>query len=49
MKKRMVLELHPSLAASDLGSPFAMVGDMLLVTETGSELLAQFPREIFAA
>ena len=45
----MVLELHPSLAAPDLGSPFAMVGDMFLVTKTGSELLTQFPREIFAA
>ena len=40
---------RPSRPPPDLGSPFAMVGDMFLVTETGSELLAQFPREIFAA
>ena len=45
----MVRELHPSLAAPDLGSPYVMVVDMFLVTETGGELFTQFPREIFDA
>lgn len=45
----MVLELHPDLAAPSLGSRWAVLGDVWLVTATGGERLTQFPREIFEA
>ncbi|GAA4328950.1 hypothetical protein GCM10023144_15260 [Pigmentiphaga soli] len=39
----MLLELHPHLFVPDVGG--AMIGDMVLVTETGWELLTRHPRD----
>ena len=43
----MVLELHPSLKAPDLGCNNGALGDMVLITDSGYETLTQFPREPF--
>ena len=41
----MVIELHPNFSVPDLG--IIAIGDMVLVTDTGTELLTKFPRELF--
>jgi Xaa-Pro aminopeptidase len=38
----MLMELHPNLFVPDVAG--AMIGDMVLVTETGHEILTEFPR-----
>ena len=40
----MVIELHPNFSVPGLG--LIAIGDMVLVTDTGSELLTRFPREL---
>jgi Xaa-Pro aminopeptidase len=42
----MLLELHPHFFVPGLGG--AMIGDMVLVTQTGYELLTRYPRELIA-
>jgi len=42
----MLLELHPHLFVPGVGG--AMIGDMVLVTETGHEILTQYPRDLIA-
>ncbi len=42
----MVFEVHPNLFVAGVGA--AAIGDMVLVTETGPELLTQFPRGLVA-
>lgn len=41
----MVLELHPNFGVPGLG--FFSIGDTVLVTESGYEILTRFPREIY--
>ena len=40
----MLLELHPHLFVPGKGG--AMIGDMVLITETGHELLTHYPRDL---
>jgi Xaa-Pro dipeptidase len=40
----MLLELHPHLFVPGVGG--AMIGDMVLVTESGYEVLTQYPRDL---
>jgi Xaa-Pro aminopeptidase len=40
----MLLELHPHLFVPGAGG--AMIGDMVVVTETGYEVLTQYPRDL---
>jgi len=42
----MLLQLHPHLFVP--GSGGAMIGDMVLVTDTGYELLTSYPRELIS-
>ena len=42
-KPGMLMELHPNLFVPGVAG--AMIGDMVLITETGHELLTRFPRE----
>ena len=41
----MVIELHPNFSVPGLG--IICIGDVVLVTESGVELLTKFPRELF--
>ena len=41
----MIIELHPNYSTPDHG--IITIGDVVLVTETGVELLTSFPREIY--
>ena len=41
----MVIELHPNFSVPELG--VISIGDMVLVTESGPELLTKIPRELF--
>ncbi len=41
----MIMELHPNFNTEKLGKTF--LGDMVLVTEAGPEILTGFPRELF--
>ena len=40
----MLMELHPQIWLPDRGG--AMIGEMVAVTETGSEILTQFPNDL---
>ena len=40
----MLMELHPSLSVPKIGR--ATIGDMVAVTDTGYEVLTEFPREL---
>lgn len=40
----MVIELHPNFSVPELG--LIAIGDMVVVTDTGTELLTKFPREL---
>jgi Xaa-Pro dipeptidase len=42
----MLLELHPHLFVPGVGG--AMIGDMVLVTAAGYEVLTQYPRDLIA-
>jgi Xaa-Pro aminopeptidase len=42
----MLLELHPHLFVPGVGG--AMIGDMVLVTESGHEILTHYPRDLIA-
>ena len=44
IKPGMLMELHPNLFVPGVAG--AMIGDMVLVTETGYELLTAFPRDL---
>lgn len=46
IKPGMLMELHPNLFVPDDAG--AMIGDMVLVTETGHEILTGFPRDLIA-
>ena len=41
----MVLELHPNFSVPELG--FFCIGDVVLVTPDGPQILTRFPRELF--
>jgi Xaa-Pro aminopeptidase len=41
----MVFELHPNFAIP--GHGFVCVGDSVLITESGPEMLTRFPRELY--
>lgn len=43
-KAGMLMELHPQIWVPDVGG--AMIGEMVAVTETGYEVLTQFPNEL---
>ncbi|MAE66838.1 MAG: hypothetical protein CMJ18_21480 [Phycisphaeraceae bacterium] len=43
----MVVEVHPQLGIPGTDGFFVPLGDMCHVTDTGVELLTQFPRELF--
>ncbi len=42
----MLFELHPNIFIPDEAT--AAIGDMVLVTETGHEIMDRFPRELLA-
>jgi Xaa-Pro aminopeptidase len=44
LKPGMLMELHPSLLVPDVAR--ATIGDMVAITDTGYELLTEFPREL---
>jgi Xaa-Pro dipeptidase len=44
IKPGMVFELHPNLFVTNVAG--AVIGDMVLVTETGNEILNRFPRDL---
>jgi Xaa-Pro dipeptidase len=40
----MLMEIHPNVFVPGVAG--AMIGDMVAVTETGYEILTQYPREL---
>jgi len=44
IKPGMVFELHPNLFVTNVAG--AVIGDMVLVTETGNEIMNRFPRDL---
>jgi Xaa-Pro aminopeptidase len=41
----MIMELHPNFHTAKLG--MTVIGDMVLVTETGNEILTGLPRQLY--
>ena len=44
IKPGMLMELHPNLFVPNVAG--AMIGDMVAVTETGYEILTEYPRDL---
>jgi Xaa-Pro aminopeptidase len=44
VKPGMVFELHPNLFVTNVAG--AVMGDMVVVTETGNDIMNQFPRDL---
>jgi Xaa-Pro aminopeptidase len=44
LKPGMLMELHPNLFVPGVGG--AMIGDVVAVTDTGYEILTEYPRDL---